>query len=59
LTTEETHQRTQGSSHEAGGVVYLAINMLMMVYAQIADRFIFTLFGFTGILLLTYGKRSF
>jgi len=40
-------------------VVYLAINMLMMVYAQIADRFIFTLFGFTGILLLTYGKRSF
>jgi hypothetical protein len=51
--------RTQGSSHEAGGVVYLAINMLMMVYAQIADRAIFTLFGFAGILLLAYGMLSY
>jgi hypothetical protein len=51
--------RTQGSSHEAGGVVYLAVNMLMMVYAQIADRVIFTLFGFAGVLLLAYGMLSY
>jgi hypothetical protein len=45
----------QESKHEAGGVIYLAINVSMLVYAQLADRLMFTLFGFVGVLLYCGG----
>lgn len=41
----------QKSTHEAGSVIYMAINAGLILFGQYSDRFMFTLCGSLGVVI--------